>query len=139
MGKIGKLEFRQAALARAQDLAGPPETQVLLGNAEAVLRLPHQREPFTPCLRQILAAQKQAYGFPSSPSNAPTKLMKSEGYGSGYEYDHAVAGGVSGQDYFPDEMSERPVFYAPTDHGREAAIRERLERWRALRDERRGR
>jgi putative ATPase len=70
--------------------------------------------------------------------NAPTKLMKGEGYGKGYEYDHDAAGGVSGQDYFPDEMAERPVFYEPKDGGREAQLKERLETWRALRAERRG-
>lgn len=71
--------------------------------------------------------------------NAPTALMKEQGYGAGYEYDHDVEGGVSGQDYFPDDMPDRPVFYEPKDVGREAAIRERLARWRQVRSDRRGR
>jgi hypothetical protein len=44
--------------------------------------------------------------------NAPTKLMKTLGYGDGYAYDHDVEGGVSGQNYFPDGMA-RPRFYEP--------------------------
>ncbi len=67
--------------------------------------------------------------------NAPTKLMKSLGYGHGYAYDHDEAEGFSGQDYFPEGMARR-AFYRPTDRGAEAAIGERLERWAALRAER---
>ncbi len=57
--------------------------------------------------------------------NAPTKMMKDQGYGDGYAYDHDVEGGVSGQDYFPEGM-QRPSFYAPKGEGREKAIAERL-------------
>ncbi|WP_043358898.1 replication-associated recombination protein A [Belnapia sp. F-4-1] len=67
--------------------------------------------------------------------NAPTKLMKNLGYGRGYAYDHDEAEGFSGQDYFPEGMPCR-AFYRPTDRGAEAAIGERLERWAALRAER---
>ena len=67
--------------------------------------------------------------------NAPTRLMKDLGYGRGYEYDHDVEGGVSGQNYFPDEMAPQR-FYEPTDVGAEARVRERLAQWRALREHR---
>jgi putative ATPase len=69
--------------------------------------------------------------------NAPTSMMKEQGYGAGYEYDHDAPGGVSGQDYFPEGMTERPILYEPKDIGREAAIAERLARWRAQRKQRR--
>ncbi|MBL6456534.1 replication-associated recombination protein A [Belnapia sp. T6] len=68
--------------------------------------------------------------------NAPTRLMKNLGYGRDYAYDHDEAEGFSGQDYFPDGLRRR-AFYRPTDRGAEAAIGERLERWAALREERR--
>ena len=64
--------------------------------------------------------------------NAPTKLMKTVGYGKGYAYDHSTDEGFSGQDYWPEEM-EAETFYAPTDRGFEAKVRERLAYW----DERR--
>ena len=38
-----------------------------------------------------------------------------------------------GQNYFPDDM-ERIQFYAPKGQGREAAIKERLDRWAKLRE-----
>lgn len=68
--------------------------------------------------------------------NAPTKLMKDVGYGKGYEYDHDLEGGVSGQNYFPTEMGKPPTFYEPKAQGREAALLERLERFRAVRADR---
>ncbi len=67
--------------------------------------------------------------------NAPTKLMKQEGYGSGYAYDHNEDEAFSGQNYFPDGM-ERQTFYAPTTFGYEAEVKQRLDRWAKLRRER---
>jgi len=64
--------------------------------------------------------------------NAPTTLMKSEGYGFGYLYDHDTAEGFSGQDYFPDEM-RRERFYDPPERGFEREIRKRLDYWEKLR------
>ncbi len=67
--------------------------------------------------------------------NAPTKLMKQEGYGRGYTYDHNEDEAFSGQNYFPDGM-ERQSFYTPTAYGYEAEVKARLERFAALRPER---
>ncbi len=64
--------------------------------------------------------------------NAPTKLMQEIGYGRGYAYDHDEEEGFSGQSYFPEGMRRRQ-FYRPTERGAEAAVKERLERWAALR------
>ncbi len=67
--------------------------------------------------------------------NAPTKLMKDEGYGSGYDYDHNAPDAFSGQNYFPDEM-DRQTFYEPVERGFEREIRKRLDYWERLRKER---
>lgn len=64
--------------------------------------------------------------------NAPTKLMKDQGYGAGYQYDHDVEGGFSGQNYFPDTMP-RENFYTPKGDGFEKGIKERLDEWNAIR------
>lgn len=66
--------------------------------------------------------------------NAPTKLMKAEGYGKGYDYDHNTENAFSGQNYFPDEM-EREIFYDPPERGFEREIRKRLDYWQKLREE----
>lgn len=67
--------------------------------------------------------------------NAPTKMMKSLGYGRGYAYDHDVADGFSGANYWPDDMKPA-IFYAPADRGFEARIAERIAHWEKLRRER---
>ncbi len=67
--------------------------------------------------------------------NAPTKLMKSEGYGAGYMYDHDAEEGFSGQNYFPDGM-ERPVYYVPKETGFEREIAKRMAYWSKLRAKR---
>lgn len=131
-----------AALAAKDvyDFLGSPEGELALAQAVVHLACAPKSNAVYKAWKGALRSAK-ATGSLSPPKhilNAPTKLMKSEGYGKGYEYDHDAAGGVSGQDYFPDEMDERPVFYEPKDGGREAQLKERLERWRALRRERRG-
>ena len=58
--------------------------------------------------------------------NAPTRLMKSLGYGRGYQYDHEVAGGVAlDQQCLPDALAGRE-FYAPSERGLEAQIAAKL-------------
>ncbi len=67
--------------------------------------------------------------------HAPTKLMKEEGYGGGYLYDHDLPDAFSGQDYFPEKLG-RKKFYDPPERGFEREIRKRLEYWAKLRAER---
>lgn len=66
--------------------------------------------------------------------NAPTKMMKDIGYGTGYQYDPDTKDGFSGQNYFPDGM-ERTQFYKPVERGFEREITKRLEYWDKLRKE----
>lgn len=69
--------------------------------------------------------------------NAPTKLMKQEGYGAGYAYDHDAEDGFSGQNYFPDGM-EREAFYAPVERGFERELAKRVAYFEKLRRRRAG-
>jgi len=64
--------------------------------------------------------------------NAPTRLMKDLGYGSGYVYDHDTEEAFSGQNCFPDGMA-RQCFYDPPERGFEREIRKRLDYWDKLR------
>tara|TARA_R110002049_G_scaffold23781_3_gene84400 strand:+ start:2107 stop:3411 length:1305 start_codon:yes stop_codon:yes gene_type:complete len=67
--------------------------------------------------------------------NAPTKLMKDQGYGTGYAYDHDAEDGFSGQNYFPDGMT-RPVLYAPVERGFERELKKRQDYFAGLRAKR---
>ncbi|GAA0913082.1 replication-associated recombination protein A [Rothia nasimurium] len=65
--------------------------------------------------------------------NAPTKLMKNLGYGTGYQYDHDAEGGIAlDQQCLPDELVDT-VFYEPVDRGLELKLREKLTTLRAAR------
>ena len=58
--------------------------------------------------------------------NAPTKAMKSWGYGEGYVYPHDREGGIAaGESYLPDELRDRR-YYEPKEIGFELRLRERL-------------
>ncbi|MDP9102454.1 MAG: replication-associated recombination protein A, partial [Pseudomonadota bacterium] len=121
----------------AYDFLGSPEGEI--GLAQTVVHL--ATAPKSNAVYKALSAARKAAKEtgslmpPAHIRNAPTKLMKQLGYGAGYEYDHDAEGGFSGQNYFPEGMGRR-VFYAPKGDGREAAIKERLDRWAALRKER---
>lgn len=68
--------------------------------------------------------------------NAPTKLMKDIGYGSGYAYDHNTDDGFSGADYWPNGMAPQE-YYRPVPRGFERQVTERMEWWDKKRRERR--
>jgi putative ATPase len=123
------------------EFLGSPEGELAI--AQAVVHLacsPKSNAIYTAWKRaQKSAASTGSLTPPAHILNAPTKMMAEQGYGAGYEYDHDSEGGVSGQDYFPEGMAERPVFYEPRDVGREAAIKIRLEQWRNVRETRRNR
>jgi len=72
---------------------------------------------------------------PANVLNAPTRLMKTLGYGAGYTYDHDAAEGFSGDNYWPDDM-EPAQFYVPVERGFEREVRKRLDYWDKLRSER---
>ncbi|KMM76571.1 recombination factor protein RarA [Xanthomonas sp. NCPPB 1128] len=67
--------------------------------------------------------------------NAPTKLMKTLGYGADYQYDHDAEGGIAlDQTGFPDAMGER-VYYRPVERGLEIKLKDKLDRLRAAREQ----
>jgi putative ATPase len=67
--------------------------------------------------------------------NAPTKLMKSLGYGKDYQYDHDAEGGIAlDQTGFPDAIGEK-VYYEPVERGLEIRLKEKLDRLRAAREQ----
>jgi putative ATPase len=63
--------------------------------------------------------------------NAPTRLMKSLGYGEGYRYAHDEPNAVAGMDCLPPRLAGRQ-YYEPTGRGYEHTVRDRLSRWAAI-------
>ena len=67
--------------------------------------------------------------------NAPTDLMKDQGYGVGYEYDHDSEDSFSGQNYFPEKIG-RLSTYKPVERGFERELKKRISYFKNLRDKR---
>lgn len=119
------------------DFLGSPEGELALAQATIYMATaPKSNGAYTAYKAAMRAAKNNgSLAPPKHILNAPTRLMAEQGYGAGYEYDHATAEGFSGQDYFPDEM-EREQYYDPPERGFEREIRKRLAYWQKLRDER---
>ena len=72
---------------------------------------------------------------PKNILNAPTKMMKEQGYSTGYIYDHDTSNCFSGQEFFPEEIlkKSRPEFFKPNERGFERELKKRLDYWKELR------
>ncbi len=120
------------------DFLGSPEGELALAQATIYLATAPKSNAAYVAYKAAMRSAKE-HGSLMPPKiilNAPTKLMEEEGYGEGYAYDHNAPDAFSGQNYFPDEMDERPQFYDPPERGFEREIRKRLDHWAKLRKER---
>jgi putative ATPase len=118
----------------AYDFLGTPEGELALAQACVHMACaPKSNAVYTAFGgARRLARETGSLMPPAHIRNAPTRLMKDLGYGKGYQYDPETPEGFSGQNYFPDGV-ERQTFYRPKGDGAEARVRERLDRWAALR------
>lgn len=116
---------------------GSPEGELALSQAVVYLALAPKSNANYVAYKAARNAAKQ-FGSEPPPThilNAPTKLMKEQGFGAGYAYDHDAEDGFSGQNYFPETM-KRPIFYAPVDRGFERDLKKRVEFFAGLRAKR---
>ncbi len=121
----------------AYDFLGSPEGELAIAQAVIyVASAPKSNAAYTAFQAAMsVARQHGSLAPPAIILNAPTKLMKSEGYGKGYRYDHDEPNAFSGQNYFPEALGRRK-FYEPVERGFERDIRKRLDYWEKLRKER---
>lgn len=125
------------AARQTYDFLGSPEGELALAQACIyIATAPKSNAVYTAYKAAMTAARNHGSLLPPRHIlNAPTKLMKEEGYGDGYRYDHDEPDAFSGQDYFPDEMG-RQRYYNPPERGFEREITKRLEFWERKRQER---
>jgi putative ATPase len=123
----------------AYDYLGSPEGELALAEATVYLATAPKSNAVYTAFSAATATAKQGGSLapPKIILNAPTGLMRTEGYGEGYRYDHDQPDAFSGQDYFPEALG-RQTFYEPPDRGFEREIRKRLDYWARLRSERGG-
>jgi putative ATPase len=123
----------------AYDFLGSPEGELAIAQAVIYVATAPKSNAAYMAYGAAMRTAKAAGSLlpPKHILNAPTKLMESEGYGTGYDYDHDAPDAFSGQDYFPEALG-RQKFYDPPERGFEREIRKRLEYWAKLRKERGG-
>ncbi|MGH6793480.1 MAG: replication-associated recombination protein A, partial [Methyloceanibacter sp.] len=118
----------------AYDFLGSPEGELALAQTTVYLATAPKSNAAYMAFNAATRSAEEGGSLlpPKHILNAPTTLMKQEGYGRDYAYDHNEAEAFSGQNYFPDGMA-RQQFYTPTERGFEREIKERLDRWAKLR------
>ena len=118
----------------AYERLGTPEGELALAQAVVYLGTAPKSNALYRGLGQAMEAAKATGSLmpPAHILNAPTKLMRDLGYGTGYQYDHEAEEAFSGQNYFPDGM-KRQSFYRPTERGFEREVAKRLAEWSRLR------
>ncbi|WP_299637358.1 replication-associated recombination protein A [uncultured Ruegeria sp.] len=116
---------------------GSPEGELALAQALVYLALAPKSNGTYVGYKAAMRLAKQSGSEPPPKHilNAPTSLMKDQGYGAGYAYDHDAEDGFSGQDYFPETM-KRPVLYQPVERGFERELKKRLDYFDKLRTQR---
>jgi putative ATPase len=121
----------------AYDFLGSPEGELALAQATIYLATaPKSNAAYVAYKAARRTANEHGSLMPPKTIlNAPTRLMRDIGYGSGYAYDHDQPDAFSGQDYWPEALG-RQSFYEPTQRGFERELTKRLEWWQKLRDER---
>ena len=123
----------------AFDLLGSPEGELAIAQAVVYLATAPKSNAVYTAYKAATALAKHHGSVlpPKSILNAPTKVMKREGYGEHYRYDHDEPDAFSGQNYWPDAIGRRSL-YRPTERGFERDVARRMAWWDARRSERSG-
>jgi putative ATPase len=138
---IGLADPQALAVANAAkdayDFLGSPEGELAIAQAVIYVATAPKSNAAYVAYKAARRVAKEAGSLmpPRHILNAPTRLMKDEGYGAGYDYDHEAPDAFSGQDYFPEAL-RRQSFYQPVERGFERDLKKRLEYWAKLREKR---
>lgn len=121
----------------AYDFLGSPEGELAIANAVIYAATAPKSNAAYVAFKAAARLAKDHGSLlpPKIILNAPTKLMRDEGYGVGYAYDHDQPEAFSGQDYWPEALG-RQTLYRPTGRGFEKELHIRLAHWAKLRKQR---
>jgi putative ATPase len=138
---IGLADPQALAIAIAAkdtyDFLGTPEGELAIANAVIYAATAPKSNAAYAAFKAAarLAKDHGSLMPPKIILNAPTKLMRDEGYGANYAYDHDEPEGFSGQNYWPEGLG-RQTLYRPVGRGFERDLRARLDHWAKLRKQR---
>jgi putative ATPase len=122
------------AAANVYERLGSPEGELALAEAVVYLAVAAKSNAVYNAYNEVRAfiAQDESRPVPMHIRNAPTKLMKNLGMGKDYRYAHDETDAyAAGETYLPEGL-EGKRWYAPTERGLEAKIREKLAHLREL-------
>ena len=116
---------------------GSPEGELALAQAVTYLALAPKSNAAYVAYKAAMNGARETGSEPPPRHilNAPTTMMKEQGFGAGYAYDHDAEDGFSGQNYFPETM-KRGVYYMPVDRGFERDLKKRVTYFAGLRAKR---
>jgi putative ATPase len=116
-----------SAAAEAFDRVGLPEGRLILSQAVAYLACAPKSNASLLAIAAAECAVREhgALEVPLHLRNAPTELLRREGYGKGYRYPHEFPEHFVAEQYLPDRLRDAR-FYRPSEQGAEAEQRARL-------------
>lgn len=116
---------------QAVNVIGYPESRIILSQCAIYLACSAKSNASYEAINRAQQAvhQNGDLPVPMAIRNAPTKLMKDQGYGDGYQYAHAYEGNFAAMEFLPDQLKETK-FYDPGKNAREEELRKFLRnRW----------
>tara|TARA_B110000438_G_scaffold114457_1_gene112186 strand:- start:3955 stop:5253 length:1299 start_codon:yes stop_codon:yes gene_type:complete len=113
---------------QAVHIIGMPESRIILGQITTYLAaVPKSNAAYQAIDNAMSHVRDNVAGsVPLHLRNAPTKLMKNEGYGKNYKYAHSYPDHFVKDNFMPENFTETPSFYNPSNQGREKFLKERL-------------
>jgi putative ATPase len=109
---------------QAVNMIGYPECDLILSQTAIYLASSAKSNAAYVAIRQAQQAvrEKGNLPVPMHLRNAPTKLMKAQGYGKGYRYAHDFPGNFVEQEFLPEGL-QGTAFYKPGQNSREEELR----------------
>ncbi|MDB3861413.1 replication-associated recombination protein A [Paracoccaceae bacterium] len=135
---IGLADLHAASICietwQAYERLGSPEGDLSLARAVCYLALAPKSNAVYKAFNSAkkLVQETGSMQPPLDILNAPTQLMKENGFGDGYIYDHDSENAFAGQNFFPKELS-REVFFKPIERGFERELKKRVAYFEKLR------
>lgn len=117
---------------QAVNVIGYPESRIILSQCVTYLASSPKSNASYMAINQAqrVVAETGDLPVPMPIRNAPTKLMKDQGYGKGYKYAHDYPGNFAAMEFLPDEL-QNTRFYDPGQNPREEELRKFLRnRWK---------
>ena len=138
---IGNADPRALEIAlnawQVQEKLGSPEGELALAQAVVYLACAAKSNAVYKAFNTVGAVIKNTGSLevPLHLRNAPTKLMKEQGYSQGYRYAHDEANGFSAGEMYLPEALQGQQYYQPVERGLEIKISAKLQQLRQLNKE----